>query len=45
MKHETNKYTLAMSEERKTQKIDASSNNDRAGAWKFCIKKCSKNIL
>ena len=39
MKQETNKYTVAMSEEGKTQKIGASSNNDRAGAWKFCIKK------
>ena len=39
MNQKTNKYTLDKLEQRKTPNIGDSSNNDRAGARKFSIKK------
>ena len=39
VKQRTNKYTLGKLEERKPQKIGDSRNSDRAGAWKYSIKK------
>ena len=44
--HKAHKYTLGRLEERKPQKIDDSSNNDRVGTWKYFIKKVfSENLV